>query len=319
MRFLLICFAPPLFAIALLPANLFAQADGPMTRLKPLGAPSAVDQFRRDRAPQRSFRAAADASVRGVSHQVRVASAGTTKGTTAEQSIGRADPAVRQTVWMQSDFQAPPLGGGGMSLPGDTGASPPALPPGEAPPGQMPPGQMSPGQLPDSVPYPQASQPAPPSQPPSAPRRSLPSPQAAPASPSDDFAPMAPPRLQTNEFAGVDNCNLVTGPSPYMAASVFSNGCGQVVPTSYVPVGCAPPVNAPPPVALPPEIPSAATVPPVSVLPPVASTITAAPARSLISFGQERNVVQVGQGLWGQPVAYVPGQHLRNWLRYFSP
>jgi hypothetical protein len=129
---------------------------------------------------------------------------------------------------------------------------------------------------------------------------------------------MPPPQLDSGGFATMDNCRLITGPSQYMAASVFGGGCGQVVPASYAPTSC-PPAAAPPAVALPPEIPSAATIPPVSVFPPVAQSVTAAPARALISFGQERNVVQVGQGLWGQPVAYVPGQHLRNWLRYLSP
>jgi hypothetical protein len=41
--------------------------------------------------------------------------------------------------------------------------------------------------------------------------------------------------------------------------------------------------------------------------------------RALISLGQQNNAVQVGQGLWGQPVAYVPGQSIRNWVRYFFP
>jgi len=302
---------PLLFLLlaTLLSDEVLAQSDSAMTRLKPLGAPSAVDQFRRDRP-----------SYDG-SHRPRVATQPSNTAQTRQSAwrvestsqAPRTNP-VRQTVWMQSDFEAPPLGGGGMSLPSDAGAAPPAMPPNSS--------------LPDSVPYPQASQPPgqPPapgsSQPPSAspPPRALPSPQSnPPRMPPADTTPMAAPRLESSDYARIDNCNLVTGPSPYMSASVFGSGCGQVVPTTYTAVGCTPAVTAPPPMYLPPEIPSAATVPPVSVLPPLSQAVTAAPARALISFGQERNVVQVGQGLWGQPVAYVPDQHLRNWLRYFSP
>lgn len=43
------------------------------------------------------------------------------------------------------------------------------------------------------------------------------------------------------------------------------------------------------------------------------------PCGPLLSFGQDRNPVQVGQGILGQPVAYVPGQHVRNWIRYLFP
>ncbi|TWT83755.1 hypothetical protein CA13_52260 [Planctomycetes bacterium CA13] len=54
-------------------------------------------------------------------------------------------------------------------------------------------------------------------------------------------------------------------------------------------------------------------------LAPTMTTATVAPIRSLFTLGQEANPVQVGQGLWGQPVAYVPGQGIRNWVRYFFP
>jgi hypothetical protein len=36
-------------------------------------------------------------------------------------------------------------------------------------------------------------------------------------------------------------------------------------------------------------------------------------------LGQQKNPVQLGRGIIGQPVAYVPGQWFRNWLRYVSP
>jgi hypothetical protein len=41
--------------------------------------------------------------------------------------------------------------------------------------------------------------------------------------------------------------------------------------------------------------------------------------RPLIGFGQENYNVQLGRGIIGQPVAYVPGQPFRNFLRYISP
>lgn len=41
--------------------------------------------------------------------------------------------------------------------------------------------------------------------------------------------------------------------------------------------------------------------------------------RPLFSLGQENYNVQLGRGIIGQPTAYVPGQHIRNFMRYLSP
>lgn len=41
--------------------------------------------------------------------------------------------------------------------------------------------------------------------------------------------------------------------------------------------------------------------------------------RPLISLGQENYNVQLGRGLFGQPTVYVPGQYVRNFLRYIFP
>ncbi len=41
--------------------------------------------------------------------------------------------------------------------------------------------------------------------------------------------------------------------------------------------------------------------------------------RPLLGFGQDNYNVQLGRGIIGQPVAYVPGQPLRNFLRYIFP
>ncbi|WP_197454356.1 hypothetical protein [Stieleria varia] len=129
------------------------------------------------------------------------------------------------------------------------------------------------------------------------------------------------PQPQLGGFATASNCNLVTGPSSYSAASGIGYGCGQVMPTGYY----AQPVQY---VAPPAQIAAPAVMPPVGA--PISqyqtgtggclsNPTTGAPAPSLFTLGQERFPVQVGQGLWGQPVAYVPGQGLRNWIRYMFP
>ncbi len=145
-------------------------------------------------------------------------------------------------------------------------------------------------------------------------------------SPSDDSAMVPQPQLGTSDFAYVDNCCAVSGPSSYQAAMAV--GCGAVYPANYnAPLG-APiggPITTPygiNPNAYPAEIPSAANGIPPSIIgvpaAPISAGVSTAPARALISFGQENYPVQVGQGLWGQPVAFVPGQSFRNWLRYLS-
>jgi len=41
-------------------------------------------------------------------------------------------------------------------------------------------------------------------------------------------------------------------------------------------------------------------------------------ARPLIGLGQQNYNIQFGRGLFGQPKAYVPGQYVRNFIRYFT-
>jgi len=41
--------------------------------------------------------------------------------------------------------------------------------------------------------------------------------------------------------------------------------------------------------------------------------------RPLLPIAQQPAVVQVGRGILGQPTVYVPGQPVRNLLRYISP
>ena len=122
---------------------------------------------------------------------------------------------------------------------------------------------------------------------------------APPASPSDRSPVAQPSMSSSSQWSTVDNCNLVSPPSTYVATSW---GCGQpmVYPASY----------------------------PYSVVP--ATTMPNTPAalavynndpgyRPLISLGQENYNVQLGRGILGQPVAYVPGQYVRNFLRYIFP
>lgn len=151
-----------------------------------------------------------------------------------------------------------------------------------------------------------------------------PRPSGGPSVPlgSSDYAAIPSPQLG-NAFATIDNCRNISAPSSYRAAGAF--GCGTPVsygaPVYGPPVYGAPTTYLPPPAQIAPAVafPSSATLAPVGIsgtLPPV---LPGSPGyRPLISFGQESNPVQVGQGVLGQPVAYVPGQRIRNLLRYMS-
>ena len=264
-----------------------AQSGSAMSRIRPLGSSSLVDRYRNNpvaRQPQ---------SRRG---ERDLGQSVLTRNETAfrqETSDSSQRGSVRQTVWMQNGFDPPPLGNTGIGMPSGSSAATTSPPP------------SSP--LPATEPFPGAGQPQP---------RALPSPTASDYAPSSSDQSYVPrPELDVTRYARVDNCNLVTGPSTYMAASAAPCGCAPVYPVTFT----TPLANAAPsvvPGSLPAEIAVPAAVVPTVSAPTAAAT---APARALISFGQENYAVQVGQGLWGQPVAYVPGQNLRNWLRYFSP
>ena len=136
--------------------------------------------------------------------------------------------------------------------------------------------------------------------------------------PGSDLTPIAPPELSSG-FATIDNCNCVSGPSDHNAASAIQ-GCAPAsyqtpayqATTSYqVPAYTTSQTYAVAPTAM-----SAPAVLPNGV---AAQQGSAAPAGNLVTFGQEVYPVQVGQGVWGQPVAYVPGQPVRNWFRYIFP
>jgi hypothetical protein len=126
-------------------------------------------------------------------------------------------------------------------------------------------------------------------------------------SPSDQ-TPIPTPQLN-NGFATISNCNLVSGPSSYSAASFG---------------GCAPASYQAPVFQQNQSVPGqggfvAPAVLPNGLAPQSPFSGAGVPGGALISFGQQANSVVVGQGLFGQPVAYVPGQTFRNWVRYVFP
>ncbi len=81
----------------------------------------------------------------------------------------------------------------------------------------------------------------------------------------------------------------------YCAPGVPSNGVPQVVP------GAVAPPTYPPNLA------------------PQLYTQDNSGYRPLFSLGQENYNVQIGRGIIGQPTVYVPGQPVRNFIRYISP
>jgi hypothetical protein len=127
---------------------------------------------------------------------------------------------------------------------------------------------------------------------------------------NSDLAPIAPPQLHDG-FATVGNCNCVSPPSGYTGASALA-ACAPVAHSVPVTPVLSATNAAPAPIA---SAPIAAPVLPLAAPPQTAGV----PHGPLISFGQELNPVVVGQGLWGQPVAYVPGQKCRNCIRYLFP
>lgn len=268
------------FSAATCPAVYAQSLDTPMTRLRPIGAPSAVDQYR----PPVEQRL-----VRETAYQ---ASAYHTPASSVFQPVvqptsGATAYPVRQAVMMQQQFDAPTLPEGGVTVPNTTGGfgGGMALPGNTAPPmTTAPPATTTlPGNL---APVPLDS---------------------TTINSSSDFAPMAQPQLGSG-YATIDNCNCITAPSSYIAASA-SPGCAPVGyegPVGYQPVG------------------GSFTAPPVATGPAIlpggfARPRDGIPSGPLVTFGQQLNPIQVGQGILGQPVAYVPGQPIRNWIRYFFP
>jgi hypothetical protein len=169
-----------------------------------------------------------------------------------------------------------------------------------------------------------------------------------------DYAPLPQPQLTTG-YATLGNCRNVSGPSGYNADRIptYAPSAGCVTPASATapylaptgPVGAAPipTTTVLPPVATTPvagsypqppigtypnvAYPGAIGVAPYGAAPAPATTpyggMTVIPGQSkyhpLVSMGQQQHPVQVGQGILGQPKAYVPGQGVRNFIRYLTP
>ena len=277
----------------------FAQQDA-RSRMRPIGSPSAVDRYRQASAAQRRAPVAR-------------------QQTASLQETGFYPRSqVRQVAMMQNEFVAPDLAPGTIQ--------PGTIPPGTIQPGTIPPGTLPSGDALIPLPGPNTSgvsRPLP---------RANPVASAPPASNSvpgnfsggslnSDLAQVPQPQLQNSGFATVDNCNCVSGPSGYTAACGY--GCGSNL-GFVAQTGAQVPVT-PGFVAPQAQIPNPAAMP-TFIQPSIGSRLglgtgvgTGTAPRALISLGQQLNTVQVGQGLWGQPVAYVPGQSIRNWVRYFFP
>lgn len=114
-----------------------------------------------------------------------------------------------------------------------------------------------------------------------------------------NFVGAAPPTYLTAQQAALPQYRY---PQPGVYPTAYQ--CTPPSP-SYPSTGAVPGAYVPP------------TLPPN--LAPNLYTPNNAGYRPLFSLGQENYNVQLGRGIIGQPTAYVPGQHIRNFLRYLSP
>lgn len=278
---------------------------GSRTQFVPLGTRSLVDQYRSDRVGQISGGKAGAREYRD--------------GKNSKRHLVRLQ---------QNGFAAPPLpatGAAPMAFP-DNGAmgfpSQPASPqpgfqepivgaPFGLPPSSVDPAMMSnPVNSPGVVAPPTGPPPALPTNPPisnNQPVASFPSTQTLPA--QADMFPIARPQLNDG-FATVGNSCCVSPPSNYVAAMGLGNCVG------YQPTASQGYIATGPQTANPPQ---AASAVPSGLVPVTRPSARGVPKKPLINLGQDKNAVVVGQGLIGQPVAYVPGQCVRNWIRYIFP
>lgn len=308
--------AVSLFAVCSL-QSAFAQQfasgnDSPAARMRPIGSASAVDQYRQP-VPQFQSGTLRETSYSETANQeIRQLGQAWNWPSSVSSSRSNSSNPVRQTA-MQ--FALPGSESAGPTTrPGPSRTGPPPAtftpPPSQAPFSQNPLSQPPAFQSPASQLAPPPQSVAPPQSTPPPP--SLPfsgSNTALPIQPRSDYAPMVAPSLSSS-FANINNCANISAPSGYSAAMAGQCGSGY----GLAPVGFqAPPAQIPAPAILP-GAPNLGA--PVTGVAPVTNP---APIGSLLTFGQEQNVVQVGQGIIGQPKAYVPGQTIRNWLRYFTP
>ena len=221
-----------------------------------------------------------------------------------------------QTVTPSPGFQEPsvaapfglPTGTGGSSLMSNPVASPAAASPATALPAAASPATASPATTAPPTGLPPAL-PMNPAFSGTVPVAGLPSTQVI--SRNADMVPIARPELNVG-FATVGNSCLVSAPSSYVTAMGLGNCAGG----SYQPTTTQGYIATGPQVA---SLPQAAASVPSGLVPVTRPSAPGVPKKPLINFGQDKNSVVVGQGLIGQPVAYVPGQCIRNWIRYISP
>lgn len=276
--FLMGCATAPLFA------QQWVESTAPVpagARMRPIGAASAVDQFRRTSSSTRQrdefqqtayqWNAANEPSVLQV------------------QGFALPPGAAPQTNDLIQ--QTPPsLSGTRQVLPPDTVPNNPipaprmqndTLPPRpviNTPPLQTVPGNIVPNNVPNNV-YPNSSY-------------------------------NSNPNWET-PIATIDNSPYVTAPVRYLASQPC--GCGPFMQTGYTTVA----TQGPPPIVPPGDFIAPPTLPPGAV--PATYYGNDVGFKPLLSLGQENYNVVLGRGIIGQPTAYVPGQTFRNILRYLSP
>lgn len=129
---------------------------------------------------------------------------------------------------------------------------------------------------------------------------------------SGEYAPFSSIDLG-EQYATVNNSTFVAPPSGYIATTSW--GKNAVNPKPYSSIASIPSQKN--------SVQPAQSSSPNGLV-RIADSNTlgrypAVPTRPLLSFGQELNCVVVGQGVLGQPVAYVPGQWIRNSVRYLLP
>lgn len=296
--------------------------------MRPIGSPSAVDQFRNPLPNQSATTARLPAQLRETAYNSGVATAYPGSINAGFQQNIRSNTSGVRQVAMQMGLPtmdsappaavqgSPPAGFNPPPISGPSGSfGPPAS--GFPQPGNLvSPSDVVGPSIPAQIQTVPNSLATPNSFGGSLPRNTAPSTlgRSLPANnfsnsplPTGDLAPLAPPALSGN-FATASNSCFVTGPSNYSAA--FANGC-SANPYGVQPIGyIAPPAQIAAPAILPNASLGAAPATPLN---------NVAPAGALLNFGQLAAPVQVGPGIVGQPKAYVQGQPVRNWLRYLTP
>ncbi|MEC8474665.1 MAG: hypothetical protein VXZ38_08450 [Planctomycetota bacterium] len=129
--------------------------------------------------------------------------------------------------------------------------------------------------------------------------------------PSQDvpaYAPFSVPD-SSEQYATMNNSTFVSPPSNYIAATSWGRNCKP----KSVGTGMPHPIEA-----------ASNIKSPMNGLVGVSTgtlleQYPSIPDGPFMTMGQERTRVVVGQGIVGQPVAYVPGQWVRNSLRYLFP